>query len=384
MTTTDPADMLSMLEAIGGLTQMTDAEIHAAWDDYANRTPVSTFGNSLGVLYLWARMSRMGEEVEVPAGWGAEQYVQAIETEKSRRELPALTQRMEGGEGLSEAERRAVMTRLAKEDPAKAVDLWCRTTRPEDYVNDSKWLSGALTAPGSRETIMARLREWQKGKDLPGVVSFLAKDWISKDPAGAERWLMEPSQADVRSAMMREVSVSRALADPVSAWKWSEGVEGEARMEALRMAAGQLAIRDADQGIKFIAELAEPAERDIALKNFASTLAAQEYEKWETWRDGLPEVEQAVVNESAFPLWVNKDVAAATDWLNTRPAGEARDAMISTLVTHYAGKENATCVQWIRTISDVSRRRDAVGAALSNVGPHDLEQIQAILAAVGE
>ncbi len=381
MRSTDPADMLAMLEAIGAMTRMTDAEARQAWFDLAGQTPTPGFGNSLGVLYLWARMTRMGERVEVPPGWGAEQYEQAIETEKVRGNFAALRTRMEAGDGLTEAERRIVLTDMARQDPLKAVELWSRATLPADFMNDAKWLTGVLERAGQRDAIMARLREWQTGGNLAGAVSMLANRWIAKDPAAVEKWLLEPAQADIRDALMMEVANARALTEPAEAWAWSENLEGGERLQALRTGAMQLAARDPETGIELIAALDEPAERETAVKNFANILAARDFDRWQAWRDSLPAAEQDMANESAFALWVNVDVDKAAGWLGAQPEGADRDALVGQLVNYYAGRDPETCSDWLRTIADADRRREAAGAALSNVGPYDLEKIRVILAA---
>ncbi len=374
--------MLGMLEAIGVMTRMTDPEARHAWADLLQRSPTLGFGRSLGVLYLWARMTRMGESAKIPGGWGAEQYQQAVETEMARGDLPGLHAKLQAGGSLTEAERRAVLTDAMTKDPAKAVGLWCRSTRPDDYRNDGKWLAGTLSNPETRAGIMSQLRSWQGDGDLPGVVSMLARDWVSSDPLAVEKWLQEPAQADVRDLMMKEVANARSLTDPAAAMQWSQSLSGQVRLQALGTSAMQLASRHPDIGIQLIAGLHDQADRQAAVRNFANIFAAQDYEKWQSWRDSLPPVEQSVANESAFPLWVNRDVEKATGWLNSQPAGEARDQLVSVLVNYYAGKDPETSAEWIRTIPDPSRRRTAAAAALSNVGPQDLDQIRTILSAM--
>lgn len=382
MMTTDPSDMLAMLEAIGAMTRMSDEEAREAWSSLSKQVPSMGFGNSLSVLYLWSRLNRMGENVELPAGWGAEQYQQAVETEKARGNLADLRKRMESGDGLTEAERRVVLTDTARENPLKAVELWCLATRPEDFRNDAKWLTGVLANPEQREAVMARIRQWQGGGDVAGVVSMLANRWISSDPEAVERWLQEPAQADIRSSLMVEVANARALDEPAEAWAWSKKLEGAERLQALRTGAMQLAVRDPENGVKLIAALEDPAERETAVTNFANILAAKDFDRWQEWRDSLPPAEKDMANESAFALWVNVDADRAAEWLNTRPKGAGRDEMIGLLVNYYAGRDPETCSDWIRTISDMDRRKDAAGAALSNVGPYDLDKIRVILAAM--
>ena len=60
MRSTDPSDMLAMLEAIGAMTRMSDGEARQAWHELSGQTPYPGFGNSLGVVYLLSRITRMG------------------------------------------------------------------------------------------------------------------------------------------------------------------------------------------------------------------------------------------------------------------------------------------------------------------------------------
>src|SRR5215207_2685182 len=117
---------------------------------------------------------------------------------------------------------------------------------------------------------------------------------------------------------MNEVVNARSLSDPAKAWEWSRDLPDKERLQAVGTSAMQLAVRDPANGIKLIASLENPGEREAAIKNFANILAARDFDQWQQWRDSLPATEQAVANESAFSLWVNMDVDKATEWLNTR------------------------------------------------------------------
>ena len=156
---------------------------------------------------------------------------------------------------------------------------------------------------------------------------------------------------------MVEVANARALDEPAEAWAWSKKLEGAERLQALRTGAMQLAVRDPENGVKLIAALEDPAERETAVTNFANILAAKDFDRWQEWRDSLPPAEKDMANESAFALWVNVDADRAAEWLNTRPKGAGRDEMIGLLVNYYAGRDPETCSDWIRTISDMPPER---------------------------
>jgi hypothetical protein len=100
--TVDSDDMVLLVEELGALTRLSDAEIRTAWAQLAGRKPTGTFGGSLTALYLWSRMARLGEEVELPAGWGVEEFAVALDAEIARRNTGEILRRLETGEAVSE------------------------------------------------------------------------------------------------------------------------------------------------------------------------------------------------------------------------------------------------------------------------------------------
>src|SRR5262245_28996275 len=188
---------------------MSDAEVKFAWNDLERRPPVSEFGSSLAVFFLWTRMNRMGESVAIPKGWGVENFDAAIKLEEARKNLPDLLNRLNARQDLTDAERRAVFTDAMRKDPLEAVKLWRRTTKPEDYYYAAKWFGDALSNPQTRAAIMTEIRGWQTDGDIAGVTSALAQNWISRDPAAVEAWLKEPEQGDVRDTLLWEVANMR-------------------------------------------------------------------------------------------------------------------------------------------------------------------------------
>jgi hypothetical protein len=58
-------------------------------------------GSSTTIIYLWGRMSRMGLDVEVPPGWGADNFASTTALEKIRGNLPELRRRLEAGTSCS-------------------------------------------------------------------------------------------------------------------------------------------------------------------------------------------------------------------------------------------------------------------------------------------
>ncbi len=381
----DSTDMVGLVEALGELTRLDAAGVRGAWASVGRRQPLDTMGGSATVVYLWSRMTALGEKAEIPRGWGADQFASTIELVRVRENLPALLDRLRAGENLGEAERRAVFVDLARENPLDAVRLWTASTRLWDYRTDARWLGAALADPKSRDAAMSELRRWQGGQggDLGGATLALAWEWIARDPAAVESWLREPAQADVRDTVMQQVLNVRALSDPRMAWTWSQVLPEAERQRALGMSAAQLANRDPAEGARLIAGLVAPAEREAAIREYGKTLAANDLEGWKSWRQTLPEAERAVANRAAFDLWVFNEPDAAVDWLCRQAPGAAKVELVVTLVDVYAGKDPAVAAKWIQSIADPARRRSAAVAALSGAGPDNLETVRTILAAAG-
>ena len=377
----DTSDLNHLLESLGMLTRLSDAEVKVAWSELAQRPPISDFGSSLTVFFLWSRMKRMGEEVAIPKGWGVENFDAAIKLEEARRSLPDILNRLEAGQDLTDAERRAVFTDAIRKDPLEAVKLWRRSTKPEDYHYTAKWFADALSNPQTRAAIMAEARAWQGTNDIAQVTSALAQNWISRDPAAVEAWLKQPEQADVRDTLLWEVANIRVLSDPAFAWEWSRSLPEQSRQHALGMSAAQLANTDPERGAQLISQLTDSTERKTALEEYARTLAANDINQWEHWRNTLPESERQLANESAFQLWAYNDVEKAVEWLNTQPAGEMKSQMVAALVNIYAGRDPANAAKWIQTISDPEQRQRAVAAALSIIGTSDLDAVRTVLGA---
>jgi hypothetical protein len=379
----DGTNMMDLVEAIGDLTRLSDAQVKEAWANLSRRPPVMGMGSSATVIYLWGRLSRLGLDVEIPPGWGADNFASTTALEKVRGNLPALRRQLESGAALGDAERRAVYTEALHTDPFAAVTLWMKHTKPWDFQADGRYFGNALADPKTRDAIMAEARKWQTDPDLMGTLTLtLARDWIARDPAAVEQWLNQPAQADVRSVVMQQVINVRATADPLDAWRWSESLPGPERRQALGISARTLANTQPGTGAQLIASLQNPGERQEAIREYGRILAANNLEQWKKWRDTLPESERDVTNESAFHFWVFNEPENAVKWLDTQPDGPARATMINALVDVYAERDPQVAAQWIQSIPDPSQREQAAISAISAIGPNKLDSVRTILSAV--
>ena len=379
----DTTNMVDLVEALGDLTRLSDDQVKTSWADLARRRPTPSIGGSAAVIYLWSRMSEGGREVAILPGWGADNFVSTISIEKARGMVPELRRKLESGQSLDDAGRHAVYAAALREDPYGAVMLWMRHTKPWDFQADGRLFGNTLSDPKTRDAIVAEARKWQTDKDLMGaLVSTLAKDWIATDPAAVEQWLNQPAQADVRKNVMEQVVNVRALANPADAWQWSATLPAAERHQALGMSAGQLANTQPEAGARLIAGLQDPADREVAVREYGRVLAANNLEQWKKWRDGLPENERAATNTSAFQLWVFNEPDKAVGWLNTQPASSAKDTMVETLVGVYAVRDPKVAAQWIQSIPDLQRRKEAATSALAAIGPDELDAVRTILTAI--
>jgi hypothetical protein len=340
-------------------------------------------GGSAAVIYLWSRMSRMGVDVQIPHGWGAEAFASTIALEQKRVQAPELRRKLEAGLALDDNERRIVFTDALRTDHCAAIMLWMKYTKPWDFQADGGLFGNALSDPATREVIMAQARQWQTDKDLMGsLVATLARDWITRDPVAAEQWVNLPAQADVRSRVMEQIVNVRALSNPADALRWSGSLPEKERHQALGMSAGQLANNQPGDGAQLIASLRDPRDREVAVREYGRVLAASNLAQWKQWRDTLPEHERAITNASAFQLWVFHEPDNAVDWLNKQPSGPAKDTMIDTLIDVFAERDPQIAAEWIQSIADPERRKGAAISALAAIGPDQLDSMRTILNAV--
>jgi hypothetical protein len=332
---------------------------------------------------LWGRLGRMGQDPPLPPGWGVEDMVVAVASERARRGgeqgTEKIMERLESGEPVSDTERRVVFGQMARANPLGAVKFWCRVTPPGDFEHDAPWLADALTDPATRSAVMAEVRKWQAGGDVAGTTSFLAGNWLRRDPAAVAQWLAEPAQADIRPALLPEVIAARAGANPAETWNWAQTLPEQQRRQTLEMSAAHLAGTDPEGGMKLIAALPASAARREIVTKFGEALAGQDFARWRQWRDTLPRAEQDAVNASAFTSWVIEDGTNAVAWLQARPVGADKDALVTVLVETYAKDDPAGAARWIASIPDPARREEAFHSALVMTGYNDLERVKILL-----
>lgn len=380
MVVADGKNMINLLEAVGDMTRLSDEQVKKAWVGLNSRPPIPSMGGSAAALYLW---SRMGYAVDLPKGWGAENYGSTIALEKSGERSTDLRRKLEAGQMLDDTQRTMVFTEVLRTDPHEAVMLWMKHTKPWDFQVEGRLFGNALSDPKTRDAILTQAREWQTDKDLMGtLVATLGKDWIAREPREVERWVNLPAQADIRTRVMEQIVNVRALSNPTDAWQWSQSLPEKERQQALALSAAQLANQQQATGAQLIASLRNPADREVAIREYGRVLVANSLEQWKQWRDGLPAQEQAVTNASAFQLWVFHEPDNAVNWLKTQADGPAKDTMIDTLVDVYAERDPRTAAEWIQTIPDPERRRQAAISALAAVGPEKIDSIRMILASL--
>ncbi len=385
MLKTDDADLVELMESIGAMTRLNDDEVRQAWVELSQRGPNRGWSSRMAAIYLVTRLGRIGEHAQLTGAWNAvgDEYKNAFEAEAARRDPAAIRAQLETNTAVSEAARRVYFSQALQENPTQAVELWLRSTPPESLGDQAEWFGDALAQGGeAREKIMALLREKKGGNEsFPWLISAMASDWMSRDPAAVEQWIAQPGQADIRDAVLSQLVAARGLANPEAAWQWSTVLPDNLRREAITFNAGELANHHPEVGKKLLAALEDPLDRTEAIKSFSSIHAANNYADWNTWRAALPPAERDTANESAFALWARNEPDQAVQWLGSRPPGEAKNAMVASLVHVVASENTDLAIQLIGNISDPKTRREAVTIALQSVSTSELDKIRAILAA---
>ncbi len=385
MLKTDDADLVELIESIGAMTRMNDDEVRDAWAALQRRGPNEGWSSRLAAIYFVTRLDRIGEHVQLTGAWNqvGDEYQRAFDAEAARRDPAAIRAKLASGANVSETQRRVYFSQALRDNPAEAMRLWLDTTTPDARANQAKWFGDALAQGGeTRDQLMVLLREKNPDPESFNLVMYnMAGDWIANDPEAAERWAAQPAQADLRNSLLTQAAIARSLANPETAWQRTAALPDNIRGEALSFNAGELANHQPEVGKQLLATLKNPQDRAEAIKSFSSVHAANNIDDWQKWRATLPTVEQDAANESAFTFWARKAPDEAVQWLSGRPAGETKNAMVTSLVKVVAEENTDLAIQIINKISDPKTRREAVTTTLQSVSTTELEKIRAILAA---
>lgn len=375
-------DDVGMIELLGRMSQMTDAEIEAAWDELSRQQPRMGIGSKYVALYIASRMAQMGIKVEFPRSWHylEKEFETAFLADEARRNPEKILEKILNNEAVPPVQRQIYFSEAFKENPTETLDLWLNASTEEQLVSEAMAMGNAMLDPVYRQSLMNGLDQKISDTDTKLlVINDLTEEWIQKDPAAVEAWVHSISDTGIRNSMLYKVMTTKGASDPFSGLEWSKNLSGELRDEAFAYNGSEMANHDWERGMEFIAGIEHPNDREAALKGFGYMMAVDRYDEFAQWRETLPPQEQDIVNKEAFLFYAHNDVAHAVAWLNDRPYGEERDQLTVTLMRVYAHEYPEAAIPLIQAIQDPEARKQAITVALQGIGPHELDKIRLIL-----
>ena len=176
-----------------------------------------------------------------------------------------------------------------------------------------------LDHPEKALEVIARFPEHERHLSL--VRLNVLKNWFQSQPTEAGKWVMQQNRAEIFS---------------------------EALDLAQSATAGLDLKRMRDQFSQISAS--SPAARGSLAGELARLTAETDFESALRWTATLPAEDQVRVNFQLFPKWLELDPTAASAWLTTFPAGEAKDSAIERLVKNIANEEPEAALTWAANI----------------------------------
>jgi hypothetical protein len=212
------------------------------------------------------------------------------------------------------------------------------------------------------------------------VVTLVAGRYANVDPMRAASFTARlPSAA--RGAWLRGVAGSYAERDPRAALDWVEQFRGSQEYDAAAVAVIQSAARvDPAAAEQALESIGKEDERRNAAAALAMNWARLDPAAAATWAASLREpLLQFAAVTSVQSVWATEDLPAARAWVLAQPAGQARDAGITMLLTTSArfGVPDASLLS---ALSSEQARMPAVRETAVELARRDPEAARAFVA----
>jgi len=381
LTESDWCDSVAMVESVGRLAALEDAQIRLAWQVLQARGPDADQRMRITALYVWSRMGRLEKGVRFPDAWRTALAGDALAVEEVRQNMAAIEARLRAGEAVGDVERRAFFGELIRRDSRAAFEMWCAVSDPMEHLGEINLFTGMFGDPAQRSWLIERLQAWPAAQRyVDDLVVGMAQGWIAADPRQAASWVETVAEPALRDRLRRQLGVTLATVSPDTAWTWCAALPGDQRLAVRAAGLGQLAGSDMDAGASLLATTVPGSdERRELLDVFASVSAMTDIGFWKSWRDTLPAAEQEQATTAGFTFWAQDDPVTASAWLRGRPADETRDRLATELVRVAAAAHPEAAAEWIGAIGDANQRMTAISLALGNLEPGDCESLRLIL-----
>lgn len=212
--------------------------------------------------------------------------------------------------------------------------------------------------------------------------------WASRDAAKAAAYFEDNilsgglvGDQDAQNAAV--IAAEWARRDPKGAWDWVESLTPDARGEAMKRVATQLAATNPAQALQAVSSLPEAYERAEAMQPLASQWARSDPAKTASWVQSLRDpAEQASAATGLVSSWMQSNPYAVSEWVSKLPNGATRDAAIKTMIRAQAVRNDPeTATFWAATVQDETLRKELVSETVRRWQVHDPEAAQRWLAA---
>jgi cytochrome c553 len=288
--------------------------------------------------------------------------------------------------------RPTILQSWASSDPANAAKYYAEN--PGEFA--MMGMMGGGRGPGG-------------GQSAAGII---AAEWARQDPSAALAWASslegrekgsamesvvrevantDPRRAAEMASTMDEDSRDDAYAAIAERWAttnfseaetWIKTLSGEEQSEAMGAALSALARENPALAQEKIASMPEGRDRDRAMASIASQLSRNDPQAAATWlasqtiTDG--EAQRDAMRD-VMSNWTNQDSAGALAFVQSQPAGEARDSATTAYIWNARNDDPATLIQLAESISDEGSRARTVGMTAMRWMQQDAEGARAYI-----
>ncbi len=253
----------------------------------------------------------------------------------------------------------------------------------------------------ARHVLVARYAELDPLTALTFVDTLSDKDrseekinalssWASRDGANAADYFSNNaltggivSDEDVSSAA--GIASEWAKRDPTAAWNWVSSLPPEARGEAVKELATQLAATNPTLALQAVAAMPEAYERAEAMAPLATQWAQTAPTKTAEWVASLRDLaQQSSAASGLVTAWMQTNPYAVSEWVSKLRPGTTRDAAITSMIRAQAVRNDPeAATYWAATVQDPTLREQLVSEVVKRWQIHDPDAAQRWLATNG-
>jgi hypothetical protein len=210
--------------------------------------------------------------------------------------------------------------------------------------------------PGRIADLAKMMGAIASAKNQPGLFLHVIGEWRKSDPAAVNAWLETLEKGTTRDLGQSALITARAESDPA------------------KTAAEFLTIQNKDNN-PYLAKNAEWISYNL-IKSQGSEAAA-------AWALQIPSPFTSMrVLKGTVEEWARTDVAAASNWINALPPGDARDNSAASLIDRIKDDDPAAAWEWARNIRTGPLRQQSLKKALEQWNKRDPDAAQAAVQAL--